>query len=32
LKTMAYDHAEYRMMEMALLRAIARIGVASKKI
>ncbi len=32
LKTMAYDHTEYRMMEMALLRAIARIGVASKKI
>lgn len=32
LKTMAYDHAEYRMMEMALLRAIARIGVASKKL
>lgn len=32
LKTTSYDHVEYRMMEMALLRAIARIGVASKKI
>ena len=32
LKTMAYDHTDYRMMEMALFRAIARIGVASKKI
>jgi F-type H+-transporting ATPase subunit epsilon len=32
LKTMTYDQAEYRMMEMALLRAIARIGVASKKL
>jgi F-type H+-transporting ATPase subunit epsilon len=32
LKTMSYDQSEYRMMEMALLRAIARIGVASKKI
>jgi F-type H+-transporting ATPase subunit epsilon len=32
LKTLSYDQNEYRMMEMALLRAIARIGVASKKI
>lgn len=32
LKTMSYDHTEYRMYELALLRAIARIGVASKKI
>jgi hypothetical protein len=32
LKTMSYDHVEYRMMEMSLFRAIARIGVASKKI
>ena len=32
LKTMTYDHTEYRMYELALLRAIARIGVASKKI
>ncbi len=32
LKTMAYDHTEYRIYELALLRAIARIGVASKKI
>jgi len=32
LKTMTYDHTEYRMYEHALLRAIARIGVASKKI
>jgi len=32
LKTMSYDQVEYRMYEMALLRAIARIGVASKKI
>ncbi len=32
LKTLSYDQAEYRLMEMALLRAIARIGVASKKL
>ncbi|MHB8111620.1 MAG: F0F1 ATP synthase subunit epsilon [Syntrophorhabdaceae bacterium] len=32
LRTTSYDQTEYRMMEMALLRAIARIGVASKKI
>ena len=32
LKTMTYDQAEYRMMEHALLRAIARIGVAGKKL
>jgi len=32
LKSLSYDQNEYRMMEMALLRAIARIGVASKKI
>ena len=32
LKTLSYDQNEYRMMEMALHRAIARIGVASKKI
>jgi F-type H+-transporting ATPase subunit epsilon len=32
LKTMTYEQAEYRVMEMALLRAIARIGVASKKL
>lgn len=32
LKTMTYDQAEYRLMEMALLRAIARIGVAGKKL
>ncbi len=32
LKSLSYDQNEYRMMEMALLRAVARIGVASKKI
>ncbi len=32
LKTMSYDHADYRRQELALYRAIARIGVASKKI
>ena len=32
LKSLSFDQNEYRMMEMALLRAIARIGVASKKI
>jgi F-type H+-transporting ATPase subunit epsilon len=32
MRTASYDQTEYRMMEMALLRAIARIGVASKKI
>lgn len=32
LKTMTYEQAEYRLMEMALLRAIARIGVAGKKL
>ncbi len=32
LKSLTYDQAEYKMMEMALLRAIARIGVAGKKL
>lgn len=32
LKTLSYDHTEYRMYELALLRAIARISVASKKL
>lgn len=32
LKTMGYDQSDYRLMEMALLRAVARIGVASKKL
>ena len=32
LKTLTYDQAEYKLMEMALLRAIARIGVAGKKL
>ena len=32
LKTMTYDEAEYRLLEMALHRAIARIGVAGKKL
>ena len=32
LKTLSYDQAEYKLMEMALLRAIARIGVAGKKL
>ncbi len=32
LKTTISDDAEYRMYELALLRAIARISVASKKI
>ncbi len=32
LKGTTYDQAEYRLMEMALYRAIARIGVASKKL
>ncbi|HOW55863.1 MAG TPA: F0F1 ATP synthase subunit epsilon [Syntrophorhabdaceae bacterium] len=32
LKSIPFDHTEYRMYELALLRAIARIGVASKKL
>ncbi len=32
LKEFSMDTAEYRMHELALLRAIARIGVASKKL
>lgn len=32
LKTLTMDQKEYRLQEMALLRAIARISVASKKI
>jgi len=32
LKTVAFDHSEYLIYEMALYRAIARISVASKKI
>ncbi len=32
LKAMPYDHTEYRMYELALIRAILRISVASKKI
>lgn len=32
LKAIPFDHTEYRMYELALLRAIARIGVASKKL
>ncbi len=32
LKSLTYDQAEYKLMEMALLRAIARIGVAGKKL
>ncbi len=32
LKTLSYDQAEYRMYELALLKAISRIAVASKKL
>ena len=32
LKSLTYDQAEYKLMEMALLRAIARIVVAGKKL
>lgn len=32
IKTLTMDQKEYRLQEMALLRAIARISVASKKI
>lgn len=31
LKDLAFDHADYRLQELALLRAIARISAASKK-
>ena len=31
LKDLSFDHADYRLQELALLRAIARISAASKK-
>lgn len=32
LRSLSYDQAEYRMYELALLKSIARISVASKKL